>query len=294
MQQYHLERALVKDVLNLVSLPAAYFKIRDLVNCPESSIDQIALVVISDPGLAAQVLKTANSAFFGYRQKVETVSRAINIMGTSRLCDLVLAAAAMATFSKIPCELVNMTQFWRRSIYCGVLSRLLAERCKIFDNERLFVAGLLADIGHLVIYLKLPQQAIQAMELAQREQLPICQSERQLMGLDYAAVGAELMNIWSLPDCIETTTRFQNNPELANEFKLEASIIHIASRLASCIHEERPCNTQVSQFILSLDDFPLQMTGLSVDRLTESAEDSHQYIAETLRLLAPKPGNGAG
>lgn len=285
---------LVKDVLNLVSLPAAYFKIRDLVNCPESSIDQIAQVVISDPGLAAQVLKTANSAFFGYRQKVETVSRAINIMGTSRLCDLALAAAAMATFSKIPCELINMTQFWRRSMYCGVISRLLAQRCKIFDSERLFVTGLLADIGHLVIYLKLPDQAIQAMELTKHEQLPLDQSERQLMGMDYAAVGAELMRAWSLPDCIETTTRFQNSPEQAKEFKLEASIVYIASRLATCIYEGRPGKTQVTEFILSLDDFPLQMTGLSADHLTESAEDSHQYIAETLRLLTPKPVIRAG
>ena len=125
---------------------------------PNVTAKAIGKVMSQDTGLTARLLKIVNSSFYGFTSKIETVSRAVTVIGLRELRGLVLAASAIETFSKIPTEIFNMVRFWRHSVYCGVVAQLLAERCNVLHSERLFVAGLLHDIGKLVVPTRLLQK----------------------------------------------------------------------------------------------------------------------------------------
>ena len=138
----------------------------DLINDPDASAAEIGDVISEDPALTARLLKIVNSAFYGFPSRIETVSRAITIVGTLELLDLILAASVVKAFSGIPSELVDMDQFWEHSLYTGVTARVLAGRHRAPDTERYFVAGLLHDIGALVLYRQLPRQSRAALPVA--------------------------------------------------------------------------------------------------------------------------------
>ena len=122
---------------------------------PNTTANDLGRVIGRDTGLTARLLKIVNSAFYGFQSRIETVSRAVTIIGMRELRGLVLAASAIEAFSKVPNKVLNMANFWRHSVYCGVVAQLLAERSNVLHAERLFVAGLLHDIGLVAIPIDL-------------------------------------------------------------------------------------------------------------------------------------------
>jgi HD-like signal output (HDOD) protein len=197
-----------------------------------SSIRDLARVVSTDPSLTARLLRVANSAFFCGGRGVDTVDRAVMVLGTQQVHDIVLATSVMSQFSRIPVRLVDMNGFWRTSLFAAVASRVLADRCSIFDSERVFVAGLLAQIGQLVLYLSVPDTMRQLLQVLQAEDRPVHVVERLLLGFDYAAVGGELLAGWNLPASLVDPIRYHTDPDVAGGHVLEASLVSIAVALA--------------------------------------------------------------
>ena len=156
----------------LISLPDIYLRLRSVLDDPDFSMSEVADVISRDPGMTARLLRLVNSAYFGLAAKIETVTRATSLLGTQQVHDLVLATSVADTFEGMSSEVMDMQRFWRRSIHCGILSRQLANKCNVLDSERLFVAGLLRDIGHLVMYQTIPLQSQQAMEQSARTARP--------------------------------------------------------------------------------------------------------------------------
>ena len=156
---------LVKSVGNLVSLPDIFIHINQLVEDPESSIDDITKVVSQDPSFTVRLLRVANSPFYGFSSAIETVSRAVALIGTSQVRNLALSTSVSRTFEGLPNELVSMDHFWKHSLYCALVARILAHRLRKIDPEALFTAGLLHDIGELVIFNRLPAQAKEVLLL---------------------------------------------------------------------------------------------------------------------------------
>ena len=147
----------------LITLPAVYLRARAALQDPNASLAEAADVIACDPAMTARLLRIANSAFFGFAAPVQTVARAVNLLGTEQVHDLLLATSVSSVFAGVSRELVDMEVFWRRGVLCGVAARLLAARCNVLDSERLFVEGLLHDIGHLVLYRQLPAEAGEAL-----------------------------------------------------------------------------------------------------------------------------------
>ncbi|MCU0971223.1 MAG: HDOD domain-containing protein [Gammaproteobacteria bacterium] len=220
-------------VKGLVSPPGVYLRLRGLMADATASLGDIADVVSTDPALAARVLRVANSAYFGHRQGVDTIRRAVTVLGTRQIHDLVLATSVIGRFKGIPLRLVDMRGFWRASVFAAAASQLLAERCHIVDCERMFVAGLLAQVGQLVLYMHLPSVMSRALEIAQHEDRPIHLIERELLGFDYAAVSAELFTAWQLPPSLVEPIRHHTDPTAAGDGALEASVVGIAVALAA-------------------------------------------------------------
>ena len=224
---------LVSGTESLVTLPEVYIRVKALLQDPDAGSTDLADVISCDPGLSARFLRVANSAFFGMRGRVETVSRAVAIMGMQQVHDIVLATAVARAFAGLPSSLVDMEQFWRRSVYCAILARMLAVRCDVLDSERLFVEGLLSDVGHLIMYLKVPAQVRRALTQAQQAEGPLHQMEREVVGCDYAQVGGELMAAWGLPESLATAIRYHTDPAMAEDHRLETSLLHIAASVTA-------------------------------------------------------------
>ena len=228
-------RELITGAIDLPSLPEVVMRAIELVNDPEASAIDIGRVLSEDSALTARLLKIVNSPFYGFPSRIDTVSRAITVIGTLDLLDLILATSVVKMFSGVPNDLVSMDSFWKHSLYGGVVARLLAARSKQPNVEHFFVAGLLHDLGSLVIYRKLPELAREALLRARYNGIVLQQAEQELLGFDHAMVGAELIRTWKLPASLVEAVEFHHNPSQAPNYPLIAAVVHVADVIASAI-----------------------------------------------------------
>ena len=181
--------------------------------------------------MTAVVLKLVNSAFYGMPRKVETISRAVGILGIQPLHDLVLAVSVTKAFSGLSQQVMNMSIFWANSFFSGLAARELARKCFLVDGERMFVQGLLRDLGHLLLYQYLPEQAEEAMKISANTGEPIHITEEKLIGFDYTQVGKELVDAWQLPLALGEAIRHQHQPSGTPDYQYEAALLNIAGAL---------------------------------------------------------------
>ncbi len=225
---------LISQVDDLVSLPEVFVRINSMIESGNSSAADIAQVVSQDPGLTLRVLRLANSPFYGLSKEVDSVGKAVTIIGMQRLRDLVLATAAVESFEGIPNDLVTMDDFWMHSIYCGLAAKHLGQIAKVPQADTLFVPGLLHDIGQLVLFRQLPEPSLKVLMtcLDAVDEPPISSVERAVLGFDHTMLGGRLAEHWHLPSMFVETIRWHHEPVGATEFIKEVNIIHIANSVA--------------------------------------------------------------
>jgi len=223
---------LVQDSLTLISLPAAYTRLQEVMASEGSGMKDVADVVSLDPALAARLLRIANSAYYGLPSQVETITRAVNILGTRQIHDLALATSVAQAFEGLPNELMDMSTFWYRSVMCGFLARELARSCAMRETESLFVRGLLLDIGHLILYSRFPEACRQALADSGDDLLGFYHLERQLIGCDANELGAQLMKAWKLPQGFLDSFVCLQHPEEGGAIAKQVAILHLAAWIA--------------------------------------------------------------
>lgn len=275
--------SLVTGVASLVSLPEVCIQVNGMVDDDRSSAGDIARVISQDPGLTARLLKIANSSFYGFPSRIETVSRAVTIIGTRELRFLVLAASAVRSFDRISSDAIDMASFWRHSVYCGVIARLLAGRCRVLHSERLFVAGLLHDVGRLVMISRIPD-LVQVMHFRARQaQEPMFEAEREVFDTDHGEVGAELMKLWRLPASLQSAAAYHHEPQRAPDYALEAALIHIADGLAHLAE----LGSSNLQDVGPISTFAWELTQLSPAVVESVLQEARAQFLETLLLFLP-------
>ncbi|SDU09402.1 HD-like signal output (HDOD) domain, no enzymatic activity [Verrucomicrobium sp. GAS474] len=225
-------RRLLDGLTEIPSLPAIYMEIKREVDNPYSSITQIGEVISRDQSLTARLLKLANSAFFGFPRRIETISEAVSVIGLKQVRDLALCTKVIEMFEGIPDDLFDTTAFWKHSIGCGITARVLASYHREPNVERFFVAGLLHDIGRLVLCLGMPDKMGQALALSHSNGTFLYRAEREVIGFDHADVGAALMELWDLPESLSAAAAYHHRPGMALRFPLESSFVHLADLLA--------------------------------------------------------------
>jgi len=269
----------LKEVTELVSLPEVYLKLRRLMDDPHSDIYDFAEVVSLDPNLSTRVLKVVNSAFFGFPEPVESISRAVNMIGIAQLHNMVLGISAISSL-KLPNDIMPLDTFWRASLFSGVLARLLGEQMKLAKSEHLFIAGLLHEIGHLVLYSKFPLQAIAAQKIAADQGKQIHEAEMEILGCHYGDIGAMLMANWNLPDKLQILTRNQPMPANTSEFQVETTLMHLAHACA------RSGATEKDEIADTPFDAEVQaLTGLSQEELENSLGEARSISADMERII---------
>lgn len=277
-------KSLVRSTVELASLPAVVHRALELLNRPNSSASEIGRVISEDPALTARLLKIVNSSFYGFPSRIETVSRAITIVGTAELTDLILGTSAIDAFAKLPNRLINMQGFWEHSLYAAVVARILARQLWATDTERCFVMALLHDIGTLVMCRKLPDLAGRAMELAASAGIPLHTAEQEIFGFDHGSVAAELMLAWQLPASFVTVARYHHQPSAAPDFALETATVHLADVISGMAQGSASGSGQTP----ALETGTWELTGLSVDVMEPVIAEADARFGEACAALLPR------
>jgi len=275
---------LVSDVSDLVSLPEVCLRVNEMIEDPKSTAEGVGKVISQDPALTARLLKIANSPFYGFSTEIATVSKAVAVLGTKQIRDLVLATSVSKAFDGISNELVTMQNFWKHSIFCGLCARIVAFESRKARGESVFIAGLLHDIGQLIIFSKLPDLAKEVLMLSVEgpEELSLNMAEQQVLGFDHTQVGAELMRHWKLPLSIQECVEFHHDPSKAKNFPVEAAIIHLANSLACMAELETIDEGEVQK----IDPVVWQVTGLDGEILHPVISGAQAQISEVQSLLS--------
>lgn len=219
---------LVDETATVYSLPLFYERLTAIINHPRCSIDDIANIITDDQGLTARLLKLANSPMFGYFSKIDTIGKAVTIIGTEQLRDLALAMSVIEIFNNIPKELINMESFWQHSIACGIVARALATYRRETNVERYFAAGILHDVGQLVMCTAVPDIVREILVAGRNDETLYFRSEMAHLGFTHAAVGGALFSKWKIPTSIVEPVACHHTPNRAEQFPLGAAIIHVA------------------------------------------------------------------
>jgi HD-like signal output (HDOD) protein len=227
-------RELVAGVGRLGSPPAIYSSLVAVLEHPGRGASDIAAVISEDPALSARLLRLVNSSFFAFPRHVDSIQLAVTMAGTAQIRDLVLATSVVALFGEIPGSELDMDRFWQHALACGVGARVLSSMHGEANVEASFLAGLLHDVGRLVLLQELPEAMREAMALAREEGLELQDAERRILGCDHAQVGQALVERWNLGALLEETVAFHHAPVLATRFPWQTAAVHVADVMAEC------------------------------------------------------------
>jgi HD-like signal output (HDOD) protein len=227
--------SLVRGTTEVASLPDLFVRLDEAINAPNSSFAMIGKIISDDTGLTARLLRISNSALYGFPSKVETVQRAMAIIGTKQIRELALATTVLRMFKGLKNPFVTMESFWQHSVACGVAARIIATTRRENNVERFFVLGLLHDVGRVIMFMKAPDQSNKAFQLAQSSQQLLFQAEQEVFGYHHGDVGRALLDMWKLPKVQQEAVGCHHNPARAVHYPLETAVVHAADIIANAL-----------------------------------------------------------
>jgi HD-like signal output (HDOD) protein len=262
------------------ALPDACFKIKALMEDEESMIEDFANVISIDPSMTSRLLQIANSAVYSFPGEISTISRAITIIGTQAIYNMMLVDVAATAFKHFSNQSIDLNRFWHMSVFCALATKNLAISAGIRDIERLFVAGLLQNFGELIVAKISPEVAKQC-EKYHKELLP-WQLQQQVLNFTYTDISAELLKIWQIPEKIILPIRHYNN---ANNIQInkDVKVLYLASRLALV-----ECHPEIYSYDDSVDAKLCQSLNISTDDLIEAAKFAAKETESILTIMNAK------
>jgi HD-like signal output (HDOD) protein len=263
------------------SPPTIYLQLNEIINGGYTSLSRVSDVISEDSSLSARLLKLVNSPFYGFPKKIETISEAVILVGSHQVRDLALVTLMMNSFKGIPEELVNLEMFWRHSLAVGIGSKILSEQIGESTPEKFFVAGVLHDIGRLILFSTLPKESLRILERAAVEQIPIIEIETKELGISHCEIGRVLLERWKLPYFFHETVAYHHAPERAQQYPKETAIVHIADIMAHALQIGNSGESFVQPFVpssWSRLDIPTSRIFSVMKKIQREAESVFQLI----------------
>ena len=267
--------SLVAQLRSLPSLPSLYFRIMDALASPDSSLEQIGTIIASDPSMTAKILQLVNSAFFGIARRISNPIEAVQFLGVGRVRSLVLSLHVFSCFEQSKMKNFSIERVWKHSLATGLVAQKIARLQKAdraFTDEA-YVAGMLHDIGKVMLAASLPDLYEEAVNLSVAEKIPLVEAERETFGVNHAQVGAYLLGLWGLPITIVEAVAFHHDPQQSGVKTFSPlTTVHLASAL-----ERQLCDPEANPAEISIDTEYL--ADLDLD---ERLEDWRDAAEETL------------
>jgi putative nucleotidyltransferase with HDIG domain len=262
----------IDDLPTLTGMTAA---LKEIVVEPESTSQDIAELVSKDPALSAKFLKLVNAPFYGFPERIASVQNAVLLVGSH----VVKAIASNTEVHSAPGAAV--VGLWEHSLGVALVSRLLAVRLDVLDADEVMVAGLLHDLGKVVLCALSREEAEEAYRLAAERNVLTTEAERQVLGVDHAEVGGWSAQCWNFPAALKEPISYHHEPGLSEKAGLKTAIVHVADVLVHAVGFGDGGNGSVPP----LDEAAWNTLGLTENDLREITDQVDGELAATATSL---------
>ncbi|NQY63756.1 MAG: HDOD domain-containing protein [Alteromonadaceae bacterium] len=260
-------------------LSDSYVRIKELIDDEASTIDDIAEVIILDPALSGTLLKLANSSFFNYPGKIDTISKAVLVLGITEVYNLIVAYFTTETFKTLNLDQDFLDDFWASSVDCALILTFLGSKLDVPNSERLFILGLLHNLGELLVQ-EFNIDEYKKYQINKDLDLP-WDKQQKILDCTFADCSAELMKSWQLPFCLVEPVRYQDSDDF--QFStLETQLLYISKRvmLKNTLYDYKPY-----AYLISEDK--LQALGITEKLLDEAVNYCDIERLSILAVLNP-------
>jgi putative nucleotidyltransferase with HDIG domain len=230
----------ISKIESLPSLPSLYKEVVDEVNSPDGSLARVSEIISKDVGMSAKLLQLVNSAFFGLPTRASSIMRAVNLLGLEIIKTLILSIKIFSQFDEA--GMSSLSSLWDHSISTAMIARSIATQRDLGQNQidEAFMAGLLHDIGKLILLDKFPEKCREISHLFSSSGCQLWQAEQQVLGTTHAQVGAYLMGLWGLSQSLVEAIAFHHCPSRCSRNSFGTlTAVHLANSAQHCEHGEQ-------------------------------------------------------
>lgn len=275
-------KRVVDKISGLPTLPSMLSSINKLMLNPRTSAKEVAQLISSDPAIASKILRVVNSSFYGFPNRITTISHAIVILGFNTIKSIVLSSTIFDVFHRDSAEArFNRTDFWKHSIGCGCAAKVIAKALGITAVEELFIAGLLHDVGKIVVDQFLQPQFQAILDLVEKRDILIAAAEEEVLGVTHAEIGSWLFQRWNLSKALIESAASHHNPALASENARQAAIVHLADIVCRAMQ----IGSGGDRRIPPLSDYAWRTLGLPMTALDSILEETQLEMERAVVFL---------
>lgn len=269
----------MSEIVRLPSLPAVVLEILASFENEDVDIDRLVAELHEDQALTARVLRLANSSFYGLERRIATVHDAVLVLGFRQLRATVAAVAVTSCFTDRHLPGFDVPAFWRHCAAVGLASRVLAEHTGR-SGETAFVAGLIHDVGLLLLLSSFPGQSAAVLRHARLEHCLICDAEHEVIGIDHAMVGRALAERWKFPPLIRDAIGAHHAPDDQPAESL-AGLVHVADAIVHALG----ISDNIEELVPPVSDLALARLGLGLDELKRTMREIDAHLDEVCKAL---------
>ncbi|MCD4827951.1 MAG: HDOD domain-containing protein [Candidatus Cloacimonetes bacterium] len=227
-------RSELEQIKSLPTLPIVASKLLHMMDKPDVSMVEISKLIAVDPALTSRVLKIANSPYYGVRNRIDTIKLALVVLGLSEIRNVMLSVSLFRTFSRSDGDSrFDQEAFWRHSIAVAHFAKKIARDFRIRTHGEEFTAGLLHDIGKIIIAQYFGDTLGQIKSLTEIAGMPVFEAEEKALGLSHMDIGAWLADKWKIPQHLTKTIRFHHFPHLVIDNPLLTNLVCVANLVAN-------------------------------------------------------------
>ena len=267
---------IMEKVSSFPSMPRAGIKLRALIAEKDASLDEIEGILRHDPGLAANILRLANSAFFGVPRKVSTLKHAVALLGVKRFTQIAVSACMSKTMDKaVEGYGLSPGALWVHSIAVSNIAETLAKYKQFDETNDVFTPALLHDMGKLVLGEFLQEESQKIKSLVDGG-VPLDIAENMVLGTDHAEVGALILHRWSFPNDIVDAVRWHHNPERIQNSNLQPEIVYLSNLLCQSWGE----GDSTDEPLIMPSSVVLSRFGIKLEQYEVFAEKTQRWMKE--------------
>lgn len=218
------ERA--ERIRELSTLPSVILRILEVMNNPMADARDVEREIIEDPVITAKVLKVANSPYYGANRDISSISQAVVLMGFAEVQNIAFSVSIFSRFAE-PTRMFDRRQFWEHCFATAAAAEALQRRVNAQTNDG-FVAGLLHDIGRIVLDQYFPNEFQESVAMAEAQEISLLEAERKVLGVTHGDIGYWVTEKWNLPPMLTDSILFHHSPFSCRESYVLTSIVHVA------------------------------------------------------------------
>ncbi len=270
------------NVTDLPTLPTVYAQISHLIRDPKTSVADVAKVIEKDQAITSKILRLVNSSFFGFTRQISTIRQAVVLLGFNTIRNTVLSVSVFESFSNVTRGEFDLREFWKHALATGVIATYLDKRIRTGFQEETFVAGLLHDMGKIILNRYFQQEFEEALFYARSNQETFYESERAVIGFSHDEVGEYLADKWQLPYSLGEAIALHHQPGNIRSNPTLVSLIHLANSVAHKL------NFGFSGSFKSpaISNFAMEELNLKPEQITELEEESGKILEENTELFS--------